>query len=113
MAKENVPTGMAPFSWLRTTHQAKSTRLSATSALASVRQSWKSSIPELEKHVIDKPKPFYKHSSVKNDQPDVWFEARLVWEVKTADLTLSPRYMAAMEEDGSEQGDQSTVFQDS
>jgi len=26
----------------------------------------------LEEHVIDKPKPFYSHSSVKNDQPDVW-----------------------------------------
>ena len=44
--------------------------------------------------VIDKPKPFYLHSSVTKDQPDVWFEPRLVWEVKTADLTLSPRYLA-------------------
>ena len=59
---------------------------------------------ELEKHVIDKPKPFYRHSTVKNDQPDVWFDARFVWEVKTADLTLSPRYMAAMEEMGQNKG---------
>ena len=43
---------------------------------------------------IDKPKPFYSHSSVPKDQPDVWFEPRFVWEVKTADLTLSPRYLA-------------------
>lgn len=45
--------------------------------------------------VIERPKPFYSHSSGNKDQPDVWFEPRLVWEVKTADLTLSPRYVAA------------------
>jgi DNA ligase-1 len=50
--------------------------------------------------VIDRPKPFYNHSTGKNDQPDVWFEPRYVWEVKTADLTLSPRYRAASEEFG-------------
>ena len=49
---------------------------------------------ELEKITIDRPKPFYVHSSVPKDQPDVWFEPRYVWEVKTADLTLSPRYKA-------------------
>ena len=50
--------------------------------------------------VIDRPKPFYDHSQGKNDQPDVWFEPRFVWEVKTADLTLSPRYRAAASEFG-------------
>jgi DNA ligase-1 len=59
---------------------------------------------ELSELVIDKPKPFYLHSSGNKDQPDVWFEARHVWEVKTADLTLSPRYMAAMEEMGVNKG---------
>lgn len=49
---------------------------------------------ELSTHTIDRPKPFYTHSSVTKDQPDVWFEPRFVWEVKTADLTLSPRYKA-------------------
>ncbi|KAI9802617.1 MAG: hypothetical protein M1833_001691 [Piccolia ochrophora] len=49
----------------------------------------------LSAHTIDKPKPFYAHSAVPKDQPDVWFEPRSVWEVKTADLTLSPRYKAA------------------
>lgn len=44
--------------------------------------------------VIDRPKPFYAHSTVNKDQPDVWFEPRFVWEIKTADLTLSPRYVA-------------------
>ncbi|KAL2807655.1 hypothetical protein BJX63DRAFT_411596 [Aspergillus granulosus] len=47
---------------------------------------------------IDRAKPFYSHSTVPKDQPDVWFEPRLVWEVKTADLTLSPRYKAAADE---------------
>ncbi|KAK3115781.1 ATP-dependent DNA ligase Cdc17, partial [Teratosphaeriaceae sp. CCFEE 6253] len=50
--------------------------------------------------VIDRPEPFYEHSTGKNDQPDVWFEPRFVWEVKTADLTLSPRYRAAAAEFG-------------
>ena len=44
--------------------------------------------------VIERPKPFYAHSAVAKDQPDVWFEPRFVWEVKAADLTLSPRYKA-------------------
>lgn len=48
--------------------------------------------------VIDKPKPFYSHSAGRTDQPDVWFEPRFVWEVKTADLTLSPRYKAAADQ---------------
>jgi DNA ligase 1 len=56
---------------------------------------------ELSEIVIDRPKPFYVHSTVKNDQPDVWFESKYVWEVKTADLTLSPRYRAAIDEQGS------------
>ena len=49
---------------------------------------------ELAEHTIDRPKPFYTHSAVAKDQPDVWFEPRFVWEVRTADLTLSPRYKA-------------------
>jgi DNA ligase-1 len=44
--------------------------------------------------IIDRPKPFYSHSSGGQHQPDVWFEPKFVWEVKTADLTLSPRYKA-------------------
>ncbi|KAH6627773.1 ATP-dependent DNA ligase [Chaetomium tenue] len=48
--------------------------------------------------VIDRPKPFYAHSSGGQHQPDVWFEPKYVWEVKTADLTLSPRYKAGMKE---------------
>lgn len=47
---------------------------------------------------IDRPKPYYDHSSGNNHQPDVWFEPKFVWEVKTADLTLSPRYKAGAKE---------------
>ncbi|KAJ4292268.1 ATP-dependent DNA ligase Cdc17 [Collariella sp. IMI 366227] len=53
---------------------------------------------QLSKIVIDRPKPFYAHSAGGQHQPDVWFEPRYVWEVKTADLTLSPRYKAGMKE---------------
>lgn len=49
---------------------------------------------QLQDTVIERPKPFYAHSTVPKDQPDVWFEPRFVWEVKAADLTLSPRYKA-------------------
>lgn len=52
---------------------------------------------DLSAHTIARPKPFYHHSAVAKDQPDVWFEPRAVWEVKTADLTLSPRYKAGAE----------------
>ncbi|KAK1769141.1 putative dna ligase [Phialemonium atrogriseum] len=48
----------------------------------------------LSQIVIDRPKPFYSHSGGGQHQPDVWLEPRFVWEVKTADLTLSPRYKA-------------------
>ncbi|CAJ0541985.1 Ff.00g083240.m01.CDS01 [Fusarium sp. VM40] len=53
---------------------------------------------QLSDITIDRPKPFYSHSSGGQHQPDVWFEPRYVWEVKTADLTLSPRYKAGAKE---------------
>jgi DNA ligase-1 len=61
---------------------------------------------ELSANTIDRAKPFYLHSSVPKDQPDVWFEPRFVWEVKAADLTLSPRYKAGADAlaDGSGRG---------
>ena len=55
---------------------------------------------KLSEIVIDRSKPFYDHSAGNKDQPDVWFEPKYVWEVKTADLTLSPRYRAAASEFG-------------
>lgn len=59
---------------------------------------------ELSEIVVDRPASDVSHSSVKNDQPDVWFKPKYVWEVKTADLTLSPRYRAAIEEMGGGKG---------
>lgn len=53
---------------------------------------------QLSAITIDRPKPFYAHSAGGQHQPDVWFEPRFVWEVKTADLTLSPRYKAGAKE---------------
>ncbi|KAK7736296.1 ATP-dependent DNA ligase Cdc17 [Cytospora paraplurivora] len=53
---------------------------------------------QLSEIVIDRPKPFYSHSGGGQHQPDVWFEPRYVWEVRTADLTLSPRYKAGQKE---------------
>jgi DNA ligase-1 len=53
---------------------------------------------DLSAITIDRPKPFYSHSSGNQHQPDVWFEPKTVWEVKTADLTLSPRYKAGCKE---------------
>jgi DNA ligase-1 len=53
---------------------------------------------QLSEIVIERPKPFYSHASSNQHQPDVWFEPKYVWEVKTADLTLSPRYKAGCKE---------------
>jgi len=50
---------------------------------------------QLEEFEIEKPKQYYVHATGNLQQPDVWFEPRVVWEVKTADLSLSPKYMAA------------------
>jgi DNA ligase-1 len=50
---------------------------------------------QLVEFEIEKPKPYYMHASGNMQQPDVWFEPKVVWEVKTADLSLSPKYMAA------------------
>lgn len=53
---------------------------------------------QLSEITIGRPKPFYSHSAGGQHQPDVWFEPRYVWEVRTADLTLSPRYKAGSKE---------------
>ncbi|KAG8644646.1 DNA ligase 1 [Manihot esculenta] len=48
----------------------------------------------LRSKVIPKPKPYFRHGDKIN--PDVWFEPSEVWEVKAADLTISPVYSAAL-----------------
>lgn len=47
--------------------------------------------------VIEKPKGYYSYDTGSASQPDVWFEPTTVWEVLTADLSLSPVYKAGID----------------
>jgi DNA ligase-1 len=47
-----------------------------------------------KQHEITAPKPYYSFGE--GVKPDVWFDAVQVWEVKTADLSISPIYTAAV-----------------
>ncbi|KND00382.1 DNA ligase I, ATP-dependent (dnl1) [Spizellomyces punctatus DAOM BR117] len=47
-------------------------------------------------HIIDRPKSYYQWSDTPNLRPDVWFDAVQVWEVKAADLSISPVHKAAI-----------------
>ncbi|KAG5438182.1 hypothetical protein PCANB_003033 [Pneumocystis canis] len=49
-------------------------------------------------HILENKKSYYRHS-VKGEQPDVWFEPVAVWEVLAADLSISPKYLAAVDLD--------------
>uniref|UniRef100_A0A915JQA9 DNA ligase n=1 Tax=Romanomermis culicivorax TaxID=13658 RepID=A0A915JQA9_ROMCU len=47
----------------------------------------------LKSKVIQEPKSYYRFDP--SIAPDCWFEAEEVWEVKAADLSISPRHFAA------------------
>jgi len=48
----------------------------------------------LKQKVIKKPKPYFNYGDIPS--PDHWFEPVQVWEVKAADLSISPVYKAAV-----------------
>ncbi|GMH35511.1 hypothetical protein BSKO_03379 [Bryopsis sp. KO-2023] len=48
---------------------------------------------EMNGHLIDTPKQYYRYSDTL--VPEVWFEPKVVWEVKAADLSISPVHQAA------------------
>ncbi|KAJ3595399.1 hypothetical protein NHX12_004703 [Muraenolepis orangiensis] len=48
----------------------------------------------LKEHILPRPRAYYRVDQ--STEPDVWLDAVQVWEVKCADLSLSPVYKAAM-----------------
>ena len=44
--------------------------------------------------MIEARKTYYRHDD--GDQPDQWFEPVQVWEVRAADLSISPVYKAGV-----------------
>ena len=55
----------------------------------------------LKENIRETPRKDYKLGDV---DVDVWFEPKLVWEIKTADLSMSPVYTAAMNEGNEKRG---------
>lgn len=49
---------------------------------------------KLKDETLDVAPSYYSYTE--NLKPDVWFEPKLVWEVKAADLSISPVYKAAI-----------------
>lgn len=52
------------------------------------------SLLPLQEHILPQARAYYRVDQAA--EPDVWLDAVQVWEVKCADLSLSPVYKAAM-----------------
>ena len=51
---------------------------------------------QLKEHVIESPRPYYKFGEGGKNEPEVWFDTAVVWEIKVADWSLSPVHKAAV-----------------
>ncbi|CAN8068538.1 unnamed protein product [Agarophyton chilense] len=51
---------------------------------------------EQQNRISEKEKSYYRTPSVSSLKPDVWFEPVQVWEVKCADLSISPQHTAGI-----------------
>lgn len=51
---------------------------------------------KLAESAVDGPRPFYRYGDGPNVTPDVWFQPTQVWEVKAADLSISPVHKGAV-----------------
>ncbi|XP_048000918.1 DNA ligase 1 isoform X2 [Leguminivora glycinivorella] len=49
---------------------------------------------KLQEHVVDAPRNYYRYDT--SHAADVWFAPACVWEIRCADLSLSPAHRAAM-----------------
>lgn len=56
---------------------------------------------DLSQHIIPDSRKDYRVGDIK---VDVWFEPKMVWEIKTADLSQSPIYAAARDLTGNNKG---------